>query len=820
VNGLGKKGFQPGPISSQKSGEVAMQKQLKVFLCFAVAVVFFTSASASTNVTVSPGRISAPVGMVLGADGNMWSVETEGLNIDSISSAGSATQHAVSGTFINSSGSYTPQFLVGLTANSHKVTVNGTATADTNLYFTDQEAGIVGYFSSSASAGGAVTATVYQLAAGTYPQGITVGPDGNLWFVEQKQQGLPCSAAFPNSSCFAVGTIQIGQIPSTNSIGILNGTYTEYPMINTNSSGSTPINAGPFQPESYMFAQIVTGPDGNLWFTNPQVWYNDSMPDYNFLGSVYFFKNQPPSLHAYHVNDVPLSIAAGPDGNLWITTYNYIGKVNTQLTGTPGYVSYYPLQSSAAPGWLGITAGPNGSMWFCEWGGIGQVATSKTVPATTPGTITEYPQSAFSGVMGIASDGTSLWFAGETSNNFGKVSTTGSVTTYNMPASFSGSAPGFITTGSNDNMFFTEQVANAIGEITTGAVPAVSSYALPTAGAYPEGIVTGPDGNLYFTELDVNQLGKATAQGFTEASLGNPFRGVFGITVGPDSELWWTEYYTNQIGRSNISGSDFTEYSAPTANASPGLITTDRSGNLWFTEVVAGQIAKITLSGAITEYPIPTPNSNPFPIVQGPDGNMWFLENVGAGAIDNFNPTTNTFTRYPAPVQGYPYGLVVGSDGALWYGTYFPNGLVRVTTAGAISFVPLSINHACPINESVGPDDKLYVTDWCAGAISRLSAIGGTVSFTPSAQSGVSQPYQVATFVDGTPAALNTDFTATIAWGDGTANSTGTVTGVSPNFTVSGTHTFASSGSYTVTVTLYDNVDATPYTATATVAVQ
>lgn len=48
------------------------------------------------------------------------------------------------------------------------------------------------------------------------------------------------------------------------------------------------------------------------------------------------------------------------------------------------------------------------------------------------------------------------------------------------------------------------------------------------------------------------------------------------------------------------------------------------------------------------------------------------------------------------------------------------------------------------------------------------------------------------------------DLTATISWGDGTANSTGTVTGTAPDFTVGGTHTFASGGTKTITVSVQD----------------
>src|SRR4029077_14902340 len=62
------------------------------------------------------------------------------------------------------------------------------------------------------------------------------------------------------------------------------------------------------------------------------------------------------------------------------------------------------------------------------------------------------------------------------------------------------------------------------------------------------------------------------------------------------------------------------------------------------------------------------------------------------------------------------------------------------------------------------------------------------------------------------PGTVRSDFTATIQWGDATTTA-GTVTGGGGTFTVSGTHTYAASGPFSVTVTLADDP---PGTATAT----
>jgi Bacterial Ig-like domain (group 1) len=61
----------------------------------------------------------------------------------------------------------------------------------------------------------------------------------------------------------------------------------------------------------------------------------------------------------------------------------------------------------------------------------------------------------------------------------------------------------------------------------------------------------------------------------------------------------------------------------------------------------------------------------------------------------------------------------------------------------------------------------------------------------------------VATFTDPNTAATASEYSATIEWGDGTTSS-GTVTGGGGSFAVSGKHTYAEEGSYTITVAITD----------------
>jgi hypothetical protein len=89
-----------------------------------------------------------------------------------------------------------------------------------------------------------------------------------------------------------------------------------------------------------------------------------------------------------------------------------------------------------------------------------------------------------------------------------------------------------------------------------------------------------------------------------------------------------------------------------------------------------------------------------------------------------------------------------------------------------------------------------------------LSAQG----LTFNANSGQGFSGRVATFTDRNTSNGASDFSATINWGDGTT-SAGAITDTRGAISVSGTHTYASSGQDAVTVTLTDDA---PGTATAT----
>lgn len=313
---------------------------------------------------------------------------------------------------------------------------------------------------------------------------------------------------------FAALSLSIGTVQAQ--------TVTEY------SSGIT-ANSGP--------AEIASGPDGNLWFTE---YAGQRIGRITPAGVV--------TEYTLSAGAFPSGIAAGPDGNLWFTEYgaNKIGRI------TPlGVVTEYAVTAGAQP--VGITA-YGSDLWFTESSGnrIGRI--------TTAGGVTEFAvPTASAGPYGITAgpDG-NLWFTELNINRIGRFNPNTSVFTEFSTGITAGATPMGISAGMDGNLWFTERSTNKIGRITPVGVVTEFSTGI-TALAAPEGITAGPDGSLWFTENNGNRIGRITLLGaVTEFSTGiTPASSPQGITLGPDGKIWFTENAGNRIAKISV-GADLT----------------------------------------------------------------------------------------------------------------------------------------------------------------------------------------------------------------------------------------------------------------------
>lgn len=264
---------------------------------------------------------------------------------------------------------------------------------DGSLWFTEDRGNAIGRITT----GGSIREFTVPTAA-CIPFGIASGPDGNVWFTEYNSD-------------------KIGRITPGGSIQ-------EFPLP---ASGSGPYG-------------ITRGPDGNLWFTEIN---SDRIGRITPGGSFQEFPIPTPSSQ-------PGEITPGPDGNLWFTesAANKIGQI------TPaGSVSEFSLPSpDTSP--FGITSGPDGNLWFTDnnSGVIGRM--------TLEGSVTVFRVSGLPAYIARSPDG-NLWFT-ET-NMIGRITPGGSLREFRTPTPSSG--PSGITSGPDGNIWFTEHDTNKIGRM-------------------------------------------------------------------------------------------------------------------------------------------------------------------------------------------------------------------------------------------------------------------------------------------------------------------------------------------------------------------
>jgi virginiamycin B lyase len=96
------------------------------------------------------------------------------------------------------------------------------------------------------------------------------------------------------------------------------------------------------------------------------------------------------------------------------------------------------------------------------------------------------------------------------------------------------------------------------------------------------------------------------------------------LTAGPDGNLWITEGLSNQVARMTPSGA-VTQYNV-SLNGGPFDITRGPDDRLWFTAGAGSVIGRITTSGYMLEWTVPTADAEPKGIATGPGGNVWFTE--------------------------------------------------------------------------------------------------------------------------------------------------------------------------------------------------
>ena len=290
------------------------------------------------------------------------------------------------------------------------------------------------------------------------PEGITLGPNGEIWFTNfngDEPGEIDTSGNFQQFSVSGSNGHLLGIATSVDgNLWMAAPGLGDGQLIRMTPQGATTIYSVPGQ-QLWGPTDIASGAGGDLWFNDaPARAIGVMTPD----GSLSVYALPPGSHpgaitrgldsssmwfgnsnrrggkpicklgkittagiiteHSFTPCDGPTAIAVGPDNRFWFTNGNLIGRMSSS-----GFSREFPIPESGAQA-IGIAAGPDGNMWFTEVNGATEQGWIVRFNPLQPTQMTEFPLPS-----GGAQD------------------------------------PYFITTGADGNMWFTIPGISAIGRI-------------------------------------------------------------------------------------------------------------------------------------------------------------------------------------------------------------------------------------------------------------------------------------------------------------------------------------------------------------------
>ncbi|QGM98016.1 virginiamycin B lyase family protein [Methylocystis parvus] len=218
-----------------------------------------------------------------------------------------------------------------------------------------------------------------------------------------------------------------------------------------------------------------------------------------------------------------------------------------------------------------------------------------------------------------------------------------------------------------------------------------------------------------------------------------------GIAYADDGTVWFTvadrgvingnTNWIDYVGRLGLD-EQITLFPIPMRVAGatdfPSAIALGWDGAMWFTELVAPRVGRITKAGAVTFFPLPSSLESAQQLVGGPDGAMWYTASAGANGRIGRITTAGVVTEFPVPTSGaQPQGIVPGPDGAMWFTEPGVNKIGRITLQGLVKEFALPTPGAQPWEIDWGPDNALWFAEPGINKIGRITPGGVVTEYSP-----------------------------------------------------------------------------------------
>lgn len=218
---------------------------------------------------------------------------------------------------------------------------------------------------------------------------------------------------------------------------------------------------------------VVPGDDG-VWFTDSQ---DVTLSRLSQDGTLLRLAAPFPSADVFDA-------ALGADDSVWfgIVTGDLVAHLGRMTPDGTTTLFVVPSGQRAHR----LASGPDGTIWFTAGENVGRV--------TAAGTIEEFAVGERAGDLTPGADG-AIWFTEPDVNRIGRVASDGTVVHFDVPSPNSG--PHSMALGADGNVWFTQANTGKVGRIDNVGV--IHEFAVVAPPQSPRELATGPDGRLWFT---------------------------------------------------------------------------------------------------------------------------------------------------------------------------------------------------------------------------------------------------------------------------------------------------------------------------------
>lgn len=309
-------------------------------------------------------------------------------------------------------------------------------------------------------------------------------------------------------------------------------------------------------------------------------------------------------------------------------------------------------------------------------------------PAQAAVTVFPVPtSSAGLGRITTAPDG-NMWFVEEDANKVGRVTPTGQIEEFNLPATTTGSIDGSVMdldVAPNGTVWVTYDY----GRKAVSIDPASGNGQVYGLGAYPYGgaVRVAPDGAVWVT-MNYDESGIiriVPGQPYSWTANAPECEDVLGEAA--DGTMWCQGGGLDTVVKVGPDANSGTTYPLPSDATYPNALTAGPVGSIWFTRSSSGTIFTSPNSGSVgyldaasggTQIWSTGSRTAPQDLVKGPDNQMWF---TNAGAAPGIGHISAAGVGAITSVGNYePTSLTFAADGAIWFTDAKNNAIVRVTT--------------------------------------------------------------------------------------------------------------------------------------------